>query len=411
MKYCIFLDLCAALFFLCTCSNRHRTKEIAGDETPAIPLFSEHECYETRLSAIALNVSFISLEIEPPLNDSKIGDVQLSDEYVFLSDISQILQYDKSGTFIREIGRWGNGPEEYVQVFPPIQVDYGKKLIYVVDGHQNKILCYGFDGKFVRSFPNNRNDNCIALIDEHTIAGRQTMSERRFADPCRLISFFDTKGKPLRSYQSHLYPIDCEKEVFGPEVSFLWEYKKKFYYLEYGADTIFCINDALLTPQYTLTGKLKVNGTEIFSRKTGRKQNIFQQAFRPYSAIFESESFLIFRIADDYEHFFIIYDKYSRKLYRTFYKDPKIISRRKQGDVKAMDYFVDDLVSGLSFNPQYQSYGKAIALIPATEIAEKREDILCFIAAHPSDESVRLKALVEKMDEFDNPLVMIVTFK
>jgi hypothetical protein len=411
MKYCIFLNLCVVLFFLCTCSNGHRIKGIADDETPEISLFSEHEHYETLLSAIAMNVSFISLDIEPPLNDSKIGDVQLSDEYVFLSDISQILQYDKSGTFIREIGRRGNGPEEYVQVSPPIQIDYGKNLIYAVDGHQNKILCYGFDGKFVRLFPNNRNDNCIALIDEHTIAARQTMSDRRFADPCRLISFFDTEGKPVRSYQSHLYPIDCEKESFGPEVSFLWEYKKKFHYLEYGSDTIFCINDALLTPQYTLTGKLKVTGTEIFSRKTGRKQKIFQQAFRPYSAIFESESFLIFRIANDYEHFFIIYDKYSRKLYRTFYKDPKIISRGRQGDVKAMDYFVDDFVSGLCFDPQYQSYGKAIALIPAIEVIEKREGILRFIAAHPSDESARLKALVEKMDEFDNPLMMMVTFK
>jgi hypothetical protein len=68
-------------------------------------------------------------------------------------------------------------------------------------------------------------------------------------------------------------------------------------------------------PQYALTGKLKVKGHEFFSRKTGRKQKIFQQAFRPYSAIFESDTFLIFRIADDYEYFFIIYDKSSRKLY------------------------------------------------------------------------------------------------
>jgi hypothetical protein len=418
MNYCKFLNLCAALIFLYACSSGNRTKEnnqsvcnAEGNEVREIPLFSKHGNYESNLSAIASNIKFISLGMEPVLNESGIGDVQLSDEYIFLTDIHHIRQYDKEGEFIREIGQRGMGREDYINVFPPIQIDYRDNLIYVVDSYRSRMLRYGFDGNFVDVFPIDREANCIALIDEHMIAVRQTMSERRFDNPCRLISFLNTEGEAVKSYQSNLYPIDCVKESFGPEVSLLWEYKNNFYYLEYGADTIFCINNSLLIPTYKLTGNLKVEGEEIFLMNNGRKLRNVQYAFRPYSSVFESDYFMIFRITSDYERFFAVYNKNTGEFHRTFYENPEIVSVRKQGDIKIMDYFIDDMVSGLRFNPQYQSYGKAVALIPAVEIAENREDILRFIAAHPSDESARLKAMVERMDEFDNPLMMTVMFK
>jgi hypothetical protein len=76
-----------------------------------------------------------------------------------------------------------------------------------------------------------------------------------------------------------------------------------------------------------------------------------------------------------------------------------------------MDYFIDDLISGLHFNPLYQSQGKAIAFISALKVVERRDEVLHFIAQHPSAESAHLKTLVEDMNEFDNPLMMMVTFK
>ena len=77
-----------------------------------------------------------------------------------------------------------------------------------------------------------------------------------------------------------------------------------------------------------------------------------------------------------------------------------------------MTYFVDDIVSGLTFDPQYQSEGKAIALIPAWEICEKKQGILDFINKNPNhNQSKYLKSVVQNMTDDDNPLLMIVSFK
>jgi hypothetical protein len=403
--------------FLCSCNNRSKTDEsnqpaydISENGVREIPLYSRHIIYENKLSTVVSDVKFISLETEPVFNEADIRDIQLTDEHIFLTDIHHIRKYNKEGRFIQEIGQRGEGPKEFISIYPPIQVDYRNNLIYAVDGHRSRILRYGIEGNLVNVFSIERTGSCIALIDEHTIAIRQTMSERRFDNPCRLISFYNTDGEPVKSYQSNLYPMDCRKESFGPEASLLWKHKSNSYYLEYGADTIFCVNNSALIPKYKLTGNLKVEGEEIFLINSGRKLRNIQYPFLPYSSIFESDSFMIFRLASDYERFFAVYNKNTEEFHRTFHENPEVISVRKQ-DNKLMDYFIDDLVSGLRINPQYQSRGHAIALIPAVTVCERKQEILDFIDSYPTREGDSLKSVIENITEEDNALVMTVTFK
>lgn len=106
----------------------------------------------------------------------------------------------------------------------------------------------------------------------------------------------------------------------------------------------------------------------------------------------------------------MIYDKTSQNLHRTYDKNAPVI-KNPRSEMKNMNYFIDDIVSGLHFSPEYQSMGKAIALIPAVKIIENRDKILQHIDAHPSREGTQLRMIVESMDEFDNPLVMLVTFQ
>jgi hypothetical protein len=76
-----------------------------------------------------------------------------------------------------------------------------------------------------------------------------------------------------------------------------------------------------------------------------------------------------------------------------------------------MDFFTDDVVSGLPFDPQYQSQQEAIALIPAFEIYNKKDCILESIKNNPSKEAEKLKDIVQNITEMDNPVVMIIKFK
>ncbi|MDR1116493.1 MAG: 6-bladed beta-propeller [Tannerella sp.] len=391
-------------------SSKEAVRDTNGIEDIAV--FSGYEKYDNNLSTVADKIEFIQLSNEPPINDFLIYDVQVEENYIFLSDLYNIRQYDLQGNYIKNIGGRGMGPEEFIQLNPPLQLDRENKLIYAVDVERRRMPVYRYDGSFACAISLEKNAKSVALIDSTTIVIRQNMSERELPE-CPLIRFMNYEGEITKVYPSHLYPYSGEKINLGSMESFLWEVRGQLHYLEYGSDTVYQIVADSIIPVYRLTGKLKLKPYEFFSYEIGNRLNILAYILRPNSAIFESDCYMIFRLGNQRERLFMIYSKETKSFHRTYHKDAPVFHSRFRfgGDTKMMDYFIDDTVSGLHFNPQYQSMEKAIALIPATEVREKRDDILRFIASHPSDEGARLKAIVEAMDEFDNPVVMMVTFK
>ena len=390
---------------------------IAGsDGLQRIAVFSNCTNYDNKLSTVASEVRFIPIDKEHYIDDFYTHDIGLSDDFILLSGSNFIYQYDWQGHFIQNIGIRGGGASGYIDLQPPLQIDDQEKTIYVFDRNRKRVVVYNFDGSFNRAFQTNLQGS-MAVLDSSTIAFRQS-SEDRFRKNAPLISFTDSNGKNDTVYYSHLHPVVPRNEAqsFGPDASLLWEHTGRFYYLEYGADTIFHISRDTFVPVWILTGELKLDKKELFLRDKGKKLDNLSFMFRPNAGVFESNRFLIFKLSGDQDRFYMVYDKASGQFHRTYDRNVPVHevtlpTGRVRTQPKRMDFFIDDLVSSLHFTPQYQSKGKAIALIPATTILENRNDILRHIAQHPSEESEHLKPIVEKMDEFDNPLVMIVTFK
>ncbi len=377
-----------------------------GADTLAI--YSKCSDYDNNLSSVASEVKFIKLDMKPLINEFMTCDVQISDEYIFLSGMTQITQYDRNGKYIRNIGSHGKGPKEFFNLHPPLQLDRRNKLIYALDITYNKIVVYNFKGDFIRNISLSPTGACFEIIDSSIIALRQICFERQLPD-CMTIRFIDYSGKQINAYPSYLYPLPKERfEQYGAAESFLWRHNDKVYYLEYGADTIFQIIKDSLVPARVLTGKLKLDKDEYFRKNlTSNNLGISSYILRPNGAIFESDKNIIFKISSNRETFYMVYNKSTKQLHRTFYQDA--LSTRK-GELK-MNYFTDDLVSGLPFNPQYQSQDKAISLVSALEICNQKQMILDYIASHPTEEGEKLKFMVQNISEMENPIVMMVKFK
>ena len=396
-------------------TNSSNDINLAGAEgLQRIAVFSNCTNYDNKLSTVASEVRFIPLDYEPPIDDLiRMADIELNDDYIWLIGLDYIYQYDRQGNFIRNVGNRGMGPADYLQLRPPLQIDNTEKTIYTLDGPRKRVLVYNFDGTFNRAFPINFPTK-ITLLDFETIV---FPSEHWSLPNALFLTFTDRDGQNGKNYYSHLHPVMQRSEAKTiPEANFFWEHAGRFYYLEYGADTIFQISRDTFVPVWVLTGELKLDKKELFLLgNTGKKLVNASNLFRPNAGIFESNRFLIFKLSDDQDRFYMVYDKVSGQFHRTYDKNtPVIETELPRGGVRVRidnDYFIDDLISGLHFTPQYQSMGKAIGLISAITVAENRDEILRHIASHPSEESERLKPIVEKMDEFDNPLVMIVTFK
>ena len=423
MNKLFFLLLCLCLF--CSCKGNKTTptddhiqevseslasEEMADDidEFVTIPIYSSTSNYNNNLSAVASDIIFIPLDFDPPFGELFfLRNVELSEEHVFLSWLNDIFLYDKTGKFIRKIGSRGQGPEEFINI-STIQLDHEKKLLYAEDINRLRMAVYRFDGTFERSFSfKTKTGGYSVLLDSSTFAWRQGTSERQL-NPSLLIRFSTDKGEDIKTYWSHHFPLKTRTRVLGPDTSPLWNYKHTFYYMEYATDTIFRISGDSLIPARVLTGDLKATLTEHFSENSGRKLKLSIPIQHPYSGIFESNQLMIFRLYNDYERFFMVYDKRTKQLHRTYHSDAPTATR---SEVKLMDYFIDDMVSGLNINPQYQSMGKAIAFIPAHEIYAKKQAILAFIEKSNHEQSAHLKQIVQNITDDDNPVMIILAFK
>lgn len=63
------------------------------------------------------------------------------------SDERGLYAFDSTGRFLNEIGRRGNGPEEYLYM-DCYALDRRNKLVYVVCNVQKKIFRFTYQGKF-----------------------------------------------------------------------------------------------------------------------------------------------------------------------------------------------------------------------------------------------------------------------
>lgn len=91
--------------------------------------FSRQE--EVPLSKFLGNIKFVPLETTPQAIIGSIPHYEVTDQYIIVRNFNnpkQIFIFDReTGKFIREIGKYGRGPDEYLR-FSFIPFDWGQKL-------------------------------------------------------------------------------------------------------------------------------------------------------------------------------------------------------------------------------------------------------------------------------------------
>ena len=101
-----------------------------------------------KLSSLGKHLQYIPLETRPECTIERIHKVELNESYIFVNSFQKLLQFDKNGNFIRQIGSQGRGPAEYLSVID-FCVDNEKKEILIIS--TGRLMAFGFDGKFKRS--------------------------------------------------------------------------------------------------------------------------------------------------------------------------------------------------------------------------------------------------------------------
>jgi len=108
---------------------------------------------EVKLSDLVSKISYIILENNSKAPVAASSQFEVTDDFVIVRQMGaerkwQILLFERnSGRFLREIGKQGRGPGEFV-MYSLIQFNTFKKEIYGIDAHGN-LLIYNLMGEYI----------------------------------------------------------------------------------------------------------------------------------------------------------------------------------------------------------------------------------------------------------------------
>jgi hypothetical protein len=212
------------------------------------------------LSTIGKQLSYIPLETTPECLIQKIRKILFSDSFIFISEYSKLLQFDKNGKFIRQIGSSGTGPGEYISV-GDFCIDEQKKEIYMIFSSAPKLLIFGFDGVLKKSINLSFRPAQIISKDKNSLMFHLWNVPGK-NDPSWIIT--NRQGIILTSIKNNLKRIS--QPGFLVNHTPLYTFDKTLHFMEFGIDTLYYFKDIQRKPYSIFSfGDLKMDTDPIIS--------------------------------------------------------------------------------------------------------------------------------------------------
>ena len=183
---------------LSSCSNQEKNIPTDEEELLSFDVSTlDNKEYEIKLSDLMESVEIIQMDSVQEAF-TKIFRVAVSDNYFAIHHVNYPVKLysRKSGKFWGNIGRIGNGPGEYFQIWN-VAIEEADNRIYLVNQGRNQIYSYDLNGNF-------HEDETIHLAD-----GQEFERPYIFADKKKnQVVIFQTPYESYQSKHNHIPMID-----------------------------------------------------------------------------------------------------------------------------------------------------------------------------------------------------------
>jgi hypothetical protein len=401
MKTKYFILLIVTLI-LVSCDNTRKSKKVDKTtiEHSLLPYSIDLEKNLNNIKPIPLSdigkeLEYIPLETGSKSLLGRIRRIEFSDHFIFISDFYKLLQFDRKGKFIRQIGAVGRGPGEYIYVMG-FCIDENRNIIYIADYANHLIKEFDFDGKFIRSFKITFGSEQFLVKDTNELIFHLYNGTNLNADSDYSLYITDFEGTSLNKIRKHL--VRKSKSGLSIGVTPMFFFNSKFRFMEYGVDTLYTLKDEKLE-QYAIfnLGKMKMNPDPSIPIQNPEKDEMFNKLKQKLwiRDILENKRNLLikldFGLSDS--SIFGVYDKLTNET--TFLKD---------------NGFVNDVDGGLTFWPKY-IYNDSI-LVDYSDASGVLGHIRSVNSAEQKqkygDKYVQFEKLYRAMDEMSNPVLIIL---
>jgi len=317
--YCLWLAyLYCICFFSCKELHKESSLPLETAESKMLELDIDLDKNTLPFDSLMDFVSFVKLETT---EDNLIGGISqilfVNNKIIVVDfDVSKtITVYDESGKYLNNIGKLGQGPEEYAYLGHVILTP-DKSTVVVVDMGSGNLKYFGLEGNFIKSvkFPfwfsrcEFINDNIIA---GHYSGGNMVQKNNVSYKPQLVIT--DLKGNILSSGFQSFYSKNFASTTFMP----LLKFDNEVIYCPPFSDTIYHVSEKGLCPLYHLNIQraspiIIDNNTTDNSWEEYKENNPFFNG-----EIIELKDVTMINISERYKNWsrFIIYSKKQDKIF------------------------------------------------------------------------------------------------
>ena len=411
-RYIVPLFIIGFIIGLSSCNSQREAK----DDILRIKIPDNEAGVQLYASDFISDIEYVTLETHSQCLIGEYFNASISENYilVFGSTEANCFLFSRDGKFIRKIGQRGHGPEEYESSRYQVKIDEKSGVVFLI-GDPWSIYSYRITGEFIKKL------DILELFKTAGIAKSSRIIHWKDDLFCAIVDL----GSGVEAYRFVIFSLDGEIiKLYSNYIHFesdqrfsttlnsdghIFFYNEQVYFKEMLCDTIFLINDQLdLVPEIILD----LPGEKIPTSMRGQPPTNPSSLFT-ISNIYIYENYLFMN-----GNVYCLYDKNNSKL-STVKHDTSISIER---NVQSYNYntvfkgFTNDIDGGFAFFPYYryqmqnekqfanafQSYELKQYL--TNEYLSQRK--IKNLEAHQ-----RLKKLLSKLDEDDNPVIIIATVK
>ncbi len=342
---------------------------------------------QLNVSEFADTVLYIPLETSSESLIRRITQVQLIGNRILLNCFDKLLLYSKSGKFIRQIGKKGKGPGEYLIIFG---FDVINDTILISTTGKRSLLKYSFQGNFLGEQPTNSSWVNFSITPENNII--------EYNNTIEALIFFDQKFNVIDT-------VFIDNNVSAKRAIYTWwdtfdtffqKGTQKLFFTNYMSDTIWDISSGKKNIGYILN-----IGDKILPKKYQVEFfNGDSERFKRMAAPFQKVN-----LVETSKYLFLFQKGWIENNIHSIYIHDRIRNVTRKFETP---YIFDDLVGYQNLIPRYSASNCIIATINPVELKESMKNKRSISKAEEDIQSPLWLKQMEQVNENDNPILVLM---
>ena len=418
IKRCTFI-ICFFLIYFSSCNTQKETK----DDVLRISLQEAEKRTNFNTSDVFSSIEYVALETTSQCLIGEIVYISVSEKFILAFNCynnPSCHLFSREGKYIRSIGQRGNGPQDYLDNSYRVKIDEKSEMIYLLGLFE--ICVYNLSGKFIKKLNLLELEKAISVRTQNIMHWKDNLFCANIdlnsgKAPYRCI-IFTLDGEIVKLFPNHIF-FDTGKSggvvrsTLNSDAN-IYCYNEQLFFKERLCDTLFRITEQLeLVPEIIFDLPGKKMPTEM--------RGSFSQPVSDYmiTGIYEVEKYLFITSSKEFRQ--CLYDKHKKQLI-SFDSDPllkvEIVAPLPGGANSSrtgnLSGFRNDIDGGLPFRPLINiQNNKQMACVYQSYLLKEllTEEHFARYEVKDREAHKRLRSLLANLDEEDNPVIMIATFK